>query len=144
MRLTRRRTLLLGAAAGAAALGGAAIRGVGRGGITAHALAIIDRVYGPDVAARDAAREFAQTYEDFVLDKGLSGLVLNAWYRLGLDHVPIMSNRIAAIEASVIDKFATSTNVVLAYETGVPLVFVGLFQPYLSPCTNQLAAQAIS
>ena len=135
---------MLGAAAGAAALGGAALRGAGRGGIAAHTLEVIERVYGPEFAAHEAAIEFAEVYEGFVLAKGLPGRVLNAWYRLGLSDAPFMSDRLAAIDSSIIVKFATSTNVVLAHETGVPLVFVGLFQPYLSACANQLAAHAIS
>jgi hypothetical protein len=144
MSLTRRKALLFGAAAGAAGLGGAVLRGAGRGGVAAHALEVIERVYGPDFAAHEAAIEFAAVYEGFVLDKGLSGRLLNAWYRLGLKSAPILGNRLAEIDLSIIEKFATSTNVILASETGVPLEFIGLFQPYLSACANQLAAQAIS
>ncbi len=144
MKLTRRKALLLAAAAGAAGLGGAALRGLGRGGVAARTLQVIERVYGPEYAAHEAAIEFAQVYEGFVLEKGLSGRLLNGWYRLGLGNAPFISGRLAEIDSSIILKFATSTNVILASETGAPLVFTGLFQPYLSACANQLSAQAIS
>jgi hypothetical protein len=144
MRFTRRQTLLFGAAAGAAGLAGATLRGAGTGGVAAHALDVIRRVYGPEFADDDAAIEFAGVYERFVLAKGVSGRLLNACYRLGLDKLPLVHGRLAAIDESVIEKFATSTNVILAWETGVPLVFVALFHPYETPCVNQLSAHAIS
>ena len=144
MKLTRRQTLLFGAAAGTTGVAGALLRGSGPGGVAAHTLDVIARVYGPEFAAQDAAIEFAGVYEDFVLEKGLKGRLLNAFYRLGLENLPLVRDRLEAIDQSVIDKFATSTNVILAWETGVPLVFVALFHPYVTPCSNQLSAQAIS
>lgn len=144
MRLTRRQTLAFGVAAGTAGMAGALLGGTLRGGIAQHALDVIARVYGAEFAAADAAMEFAETYESFVIEKGIRGTLLNAGFRLGLDSLPLVRGRLTSIDQSVIDKFAMSTNVVLAWETGVPLVFVVLFHPYEAPCSNQLSAMAVA
>ena len=44
------------------------------------------------------------------------------------------------LRAQIVPLFLTSTNVVRASETGEDLSYVGLFDPYTSPCTNQLGA----
>jgi hypothetical protein len=143
MRLSRRGVLLSSAAALTAAAAAGAY-GLLPGGMVAHALDVIARVYGPAIAAEPASREFAEAYERFVLEKGAQGQALNGAYRLGLDHLPLVRDRLAQIDDSIVYKFATSTNVILATETGVPLVFVTLYQPYITPCASQLGANAIA
>lgn len=142
MKLTRRQTLALGLGAGAAGLGlaHAATRG---GGIAAHALKVVADVYGPEFTAQEAAHQFAAAYQDFVLAKGVPGRMVHLGLRYRLDRLPVVGPRFARIDDSIIDKFATSTNVILAAERGEPLVFVALFQPYEAPCQSQLAAQAM-
>lgn len=140
MRFTRRRTLALGAFAGAALGLGLAAR-PGRG-VASHALDVIREVFGPEFSSQEAAREFAQVYQAFVLEKGLSGRAVHLAYRFGLQGLPVLGTRMSRIDDSVIEKFATSTNVILAAERGEPLVFTGLFHPYETPCLNQLSADA--
>lgn len=137
MRLTRRQTLALGAAIGLAAAATA-----GRG-VAAHTLDVIREVYGPEFADQPAAHEFARAYEAFVLEKGLPGRMVHLAYRLGADRIGPVGRRLGRIDESVIDKFATSTNVILAAERGEELVFVALFHPYETSCMNQLGVQAL-
>lgn len=143
MRFSRRQTLAFGVVAGLAGIGGA-FAATRKRGIASHTLDVIAEVYGPEVATQDAARDFALTYEAFVLEKGLQGRAVQTAYRFGLQHLPAIGARLSRIDDSVIDKFAQSTNVILAVERGEPLVFVGLFHPYETPCLNQLSAHAIS
>jgi hypothetical protein len=141
MKLTRRQTLTMGVVAGAAGIGLGLKATTGRG-IGAHALAVIREVYGPEFAQQDAALAFARDYEAFVLEKGLSGRAVDLSFRLGFQRLPAVGPRLDRIDDSVIDKFATSTNVILAAERGEPLIFVGLYRPYDTPCQSQLSAQA--
>jgi len=141
MKITRRRFFVgTGAMAGiAAALGGYAVF---PGGVERHALDVVARVYGPDIATTPAARDFARAYESFVREKGFSGLAVNAVYRFGAQNIPGVRRRLTVLDESIVTKFATSTNVVLSSETGAPLVFTGIFHPYLNSCANQLSALA--
>lgn len=141
MRLSRRNVLFFAIGAAGA---GIAYRAIGEHGIAAHALDVISEVYGPEFAAQDAAHDFAEAYEAFVLKKGVPGRLVDAAYRFGLQNLPYVDGRLKRIDASVIEKFAMSTNVILAAERGEPLVFVSLFHPYQAACMNQLGASAIS
>ncbi|WP_170422149.1 hypothetical protein [Ruegeria arenilitoris] len=141
MKLSRRKVMALGVGAVGAGL---AYRGLKGHGIAGHALDVIRDVYGPDIAADPAALEFAQAYEAFVLEKGVQGRMLDMGYWAGLQTLPYVSDKLSRINDSVIDKFATSTNVILATERNVPLEFVALFSPYENSCQNQLGALAYS
>jgi len=141
MRLSRRKILALGVGAAGAGLTYGAIGGHG---VAAHALDVISDVYGPEFAEQEAAHEFARAYETFVLEKGVPGRLLDVAYRFGLQNLPYIDGKLSRIDESVIDKFAMSTNVILAAERGEPLVFVALFDPYQASCLNQLGAPASS
>ncbi len=138
MKFSRRKVIALGA--GVVGLG-LAYRGIKGHGIAAHALEVIRDVYGPEIADDPVAHEFAQAYEEFVLEKGTQGQVLDMVYWTGLQDVPFVDEKLGRIKDSVVDKFATSTNVILATELGKPLEFVALFDPFLNSCQNQLGAQ---
>ncbi len=141
MNLSRRKILALGA--GAVGVG-VAYRAIKGHGIAAHALDVIRTVYGQDMAQQSAASEFAQAYEEFVLEKGAQGRMLDMVYWSGLDDAPYVEDYLSRIDKSVIDKFATSTNVIKAAEEGVPLEFFTVFDPLQTPCMNQLGALAVS
>ncbi|WP_170558135.1 hypothetical protein [Ruegeria atlantica] len=141
MKLSRRKVMALGAGIVGAGLAYRAIKGHG---IAGHALEVIRDVYGPEIANDPAAHEFAQAYEDFVLEKGTQGQVLDLVYWSGLQDAPFVSKKLSRIDDSIIDKFATSTNVILATELGKPLEFVALFDPFQNTCQNQLGAQGYS
>jgi hypothetical protein len=55
--------------------------------------------------------------------------------------LPLNSPR--ELRDQIVPLFLTSTNVVRAVETGEDLNYVVLFDPYTSPCTNQLGANWI-
>ncbi len=112
-------------------------------GVASYALDLIREVYGSDVADQEAASEFANAYQAFVLQKGTKGRILDVAYGFDLQHLPAVDDVLHSIDESIIDKFAMSTNVILAIEKGEPLVFVELFSPYRSTCMNQLGAQAV-
>ncbi|WP_170784284.1 hypothetical protein [Ruegeria lacuscaerulensis] len=141
MSWSRRRVLALGVGALGA---GVAYRLIKGHGIAGHALDVINRIYGPQIARQDAATEFAYAYEEFVLEKGIEGKALDLGYWSGLHRLPYAKDVLGKIDDSVIDKFATSTNVIRAAEDGLPLEFVALFEPYHTPCLNQLGAFAVS
>ncbi|RBW62081.1 hypothetical protein [Ruegeria sp. A3M17] len=138
MKFSRRNVIALGAGVVGLGLADRVI------GIAGHALGVIRDVYGPEIAKDPAALEFARAYEDFVLEKGTQGQVLDMVYWTGLQDVPYVSDKLGRINDSVVDKFATSTNVILATELGKPLEFVALFDPFLNTCQNQLGAQGYS
>ncbi|WP_170409135.1 hypothetical protein [Ruegeria atlantica] len=138
MKLSRRKVIALGTGVVGVGL---AFRSIKGHGIAGHALDVIRDVYGPEIAADPSAHEFAQAYEDFVLEKGTQGQVLDMVYWTGLQDVPYVSQKLSRINDSVVDKFATSTNVILATELGKPLEFVALFDPFQNTCQNQLGAQ---
>ncbi len=139
MKISRRRFLALGVGA----VGSGIILSVIRDrGIMSHSINVIREVYGSEIADHEAAYEFARAYQSFVVEKGISGRLLDFIYRCGLQNLPYVKDRLNSIDDSVINKFAMSTNAIIAIERGAPLVFVALFSPYHAPCTNQLGAFA--
>lgn len=141
MRISRRKVIALGVGVVGA---GVAYRAIKGHGISRHALEVIRDVYGPDIANDPAAHAFAQAYEEFVLEKGIQGQMLDVGYWAGLQDLPYVSEKLGKINDSVVDKFASSTNVILATELGKPLEFVALFDPFQNTCQNQLGAQGYS
>lgn len=133
-----RRTALLGGVSLAAFAGGLGIA-ARPGGIAAHARQVIGRVYGADVAEHPATQAFCAAYEAFVFDKGLPGRAANAIFNLKAANLPYVQDETARMDRSIVVKFATSTNVVLAQETGAELEFAGIFHPVQSSCSNQLS-----
>ncbi|MCG7519779.1 hypothetical protein [Ruegeria sp. Ofav3-42] len=65
-------------------------------------------------------------------------------YWAGLQDLPYVNDKPSRINDSVVVKFATSTNVILATEQGKPLEFVALFDPFEITCQNQLGAHGYS
>ncbi len=143
MKLSRRALMLgaAGAVGGGSAIGAVAVR---QGAIAEFVLEVVAKSFGPQFAAEPAAREFADVYEAFVDGRGGLGLTVHALYGLELDRIEPIKRRLMPQWRSIVQKFAMSTNVVLAHETGAPLAFMGLYAPYHSPCSNQLSALAVS
>tara|TARA_R110000868_G_scaffold167895_10_gene402431 strand:- start:1660 stop:2103 length:444 start_codon:yes stop_codon:yes gene_type:complete len=44
------------------------------------------------------------------------------------------------VRRNLVRNFCTSTTAVMTKEAGVPFAYTGLFDPYLNPCANHLAA----
>lgn len=125
----------------AAALVGVRALGFADAGIVRRTLDVIEEVYGKDIARHPEAVKFAQAYQAFVRAKGVEGIGLDISYKFHMEKLPYTGSVDAKIRESVINKFATSTNVVIADETGVPLEFSLIFHPYDASCTSQLGPQ---
>lgn len=132
-----RRFFLFGTAA--AALVGVRSVGFDDGGIVRRTLDVIEEVYGPEFSQDPEGVRFARAYQDFIRKKGMQGIGLDTAYKFHMEKFPYTGSVDGKVRQSVIDKFATSTNAILAFETGVPLEFGTIFHAYDAPCTNRLA-----
>jgi hypothetical protein len=133
-----RRSALLGGVCLAAVAGGVGFA-LQPGGIAAHARQVIARVYGYDIAAHPAAQAFCEDYEAFLIEKGLTGHMVNAIFNLKAGNLSYLEDKKARLDRSIVVKFATSTNVVLSVETGEELEHFGIFHPVENSCSNQLS-----
>lgn len=137
MALSRRALLL----AGASFVGGitfAAFRARPKGFIEIGRAAL-KRVYG-DAAVLAAGEEFLVDADVFLrretkLDASRTLYFMDVAYAL---HPSVDAND--WIAAFMVHRFAMSSTVVVAMETGAPVEYTGFSDPFGMPCSNQLSA----
>ncbi len=137
MRLTRRRLLALMAATAVAGGGGVVLST----GFINWIQAQLASTFGTDIAARAAAAGFVDDFAGFV--KGAEpyhAFRLRAYFRLNPPWVPLRTAKEARIKDQLLRQFVLSTNIVLVEETGADFSYLGLYDPYRTPCANPLAA----
>lgn len=129
MRPSRRWLLIAGAAA---ALSGGGW--LGRTSPRARAQDILQRVFGPEIAALQATAEFI---DDYLADLSLPNKVKLCLVRMK-DWLPLSDD--SAAEERIVNAFARSSNAVRAAEIGEAFVYLGLNDPYESPCINPMTS----
>lgn len=133
-----RRTLMLsgGALLGSSAFAGFQLRPQGFVDI---GRAVLERVFGP-VAVAEAGEDFLRDADAFLRrETQLHKLQTLHLMQLGFG-VDDWSNTKKLVEDFMIQRFAISSTVVAASETGEPVEYIGFFDPYSAPCSNQLSA----
>lgn len=133
-----RRTLMVsgGALLGSSAFAGFQLRPKGFVDI---GRAVLERVFGP-AAVAEAGEDFLRDADAFLRrETQLHKLQTLHFLQLGFG-VDDWSNAKKQVEDFMIQRFAMSSTVVAASETGEPVEYIGFFDPYSAPCSNQLSA----
>lgn len=138
----RRRTILATLAALAAAgLGGASL--LGRTGLRDFLAGRMRTEFGVDPDGDPEAAAFLAAFLEWVAGAQLMPSFRTVERRRLLRRLdPEQRRREAVLSAILVEQFLTATNWLRAQETGEPLRFVALADPYRNPCSNQLSAWA--
>lgn len=137
MALSRRAVLL----SGVALLGGGAFTAfqLRPQGFVDIGRTVLLRVYGP-AAVAGAGEDFLRDADAYLRrETRLHKLQTLHFMQLGLGGQDWTAAK-KQVEDFMIQRFAMSSTVVAATETGEPIEYIGFFDPYSAPCSNQLSA----
>lgn len=141
IKVSRRAALLTAGAVACAALSAAGVV-VARDGWSGFVKEVLTEHFGREVALHHQTERFVVALkEEAVGERGLpQRLALEVIFDFELDRMPIDIPREDWLRERILFKFLTSTNVIRHRETGVELVFAGLFDPVKGICGNMLGA----
>jgi len=141
IKVSRRAALLTAGAAACVAIPAAGVI-VARDGWSVFVKEVLTEHFGREVALHHQTERFVVALtEEAVGERSLpQRLALEVMFDFELDRMPIDIPREDWLRERIVFKFLTSTNVIRHRETGVELVFAGLFDPVEGICGNMLGA----
>lgn len=140
MAVNRRRFLV-----GSAGLAAAGTMGLAAmGGLEAWLRHEIASIFGDAVAETEAADAFIADYAAHRFGAGGSFAHHDdGYFRFKPVFLPDIAAREREIRRDLMIEFLHATNYVAREETGEEFFYVGLYDPYLTPCMSQLTARAL-
>ncbi|GGA06061.1 hypothetical protein [Neptunicoccus cionae] len=136
MGISRRAVLLSGGAVVAAA--GLAAFSFRPKGFTEIGRAALLRAYGRELP-HDVIEPFLADAESFLRRETQLETANTLYFMDGAYGLPEGFDSEDWIEAFMVHRFAMSTTVIAAAETGDPIEYTGFFDPHGAPCSNQLS-----
>ncbi len=104
----------------------------------------VDTNFGRDIAQSKDTSAFLDDYLNFLRgNQDRNAQIAAIYFRLKPAALPSLMGAESEIRANMLQHFARSTTAIMAAETGAEFRYVGLFEPSLTPCQNQLSSIAI-
>jgi hypothetical protein len=137
MGLSRRRFFQAGALAVTGLGGYFFLNGDTRSALMTH----IEHVFGREIAAHADSSVFLDDYMMYLQNRlGQRFWQLSTYYRAKPKLLPPLLDEEQRILDEVVKKFLQSTNVVKSFETNTEFRYFTLYDPYFTPCLNQMSA----